>query len=624
MFNTEEKKFIPGWLLNSAIIFFIVILLLAITVWVWEKTYENKIYPGVFVAGIDLSGKTADEAEKILNQKIDSFNQRGIDFKYKNQVVPIMPIAGPDADLAYGIINFDANNSINDALAYGRDENFFINIKNQISSFTFGKRILIDYFLDKPALNEILTKNFAALEAPAEENRLLYDNSNGSFSIKEQKPIKVIEYDKAIKLLDQKLSTLDFSSILLTSSEKQLYNDTVTNDLINQAYAYLDFSPLTLKNDQDKWVIEKQQLAKFIDINPKGDSFAIGLNQTETEKYLKNSIAAKIDVKPLETKFQLKDGRVTQFQAGKDGLELDIQQSIKKITNDFIGNKINEIDLAVRKLSPFRASSTEDILVKELIGTGHSSFAGSSKNRRTNIRVGADSLNGLLIKPGETFSIMKALGDIDGGNGYLQELVIKGNKTVPEYGGGLCQIGTTMFRTALASGLPIAERRNHSYRVSYYEPAGTDATIYDPSPDLKFTNDTGNLILIQARISGNDLYFDFWGTKDGRTVKQTYPTIYNIVKPKTSKIIETLSLPKGQKKCTEKAHNGADAYFDYKVTYDNGEIKNKRFTSHYVPWQEVCLIGVDKLSATSTKPIINTATSTPSNTSSTTATVTTH
>jgi vancomycin resistance protein YoaR len=157
-----------------------------------------------------------------------------------------------------------------------------------------------------------------------------------------------------------------------------------------------------------------------------------------------------------------------------------------------------------------------------------------------------------------------------------------------------------MFRTALASGLPITERRNHSYRVSYYEPAGTDATIYSPRPDLKFKNDTNNNILIQARFEGtNDMYFDFWGTSDGRTATTTYPVIYNIVSPGPTQIIETTELPVGEKKCTERAHSGAEAYFDYTVVYNpNSAEENKvetRFQSKYVPWREVCLVGVEKI-----------------------------
>lgn len=134
----------------------------------------------------------------------------------------------------------------------------------------------------------------------------------------------------------------------------------------------------------------------------------------------------------------------------------------------------------------------------------------------------------------------------------------------------------------------------------YYEPAGKDATIYQPHPDMRFINDTGHNILIQSRIEGDDLYFDFWGTKDGRITEQSDSTIYNIKKPGPTQLIETTELEPGKKNCVEKPHNGADAYFDYQVTYSNGEVKKERFSSHYIPWPEKCLVGIEPIPATAT------------------------
>ena len=125
---------------------------------------------------------------------------------------------------------------------------------------------------------------------------------------------------------------------------------------------------------------------------------------------------------------------------------------------------------------------------------------------------------------------------------------------------------------------------------------GIDATIYDPKPDLKFLNDTGNYILIQARIEGDELIFEFWGTKDGRVAVQSEPIVFNRTSPPPAKLIETLDLPVGKKKCTERAHAGADAIFTYTITYIDGVVKTQEFKSHYKPWGEVCLIGVEKLS----------------------------
>ncbi|MDP3793640.1 MAG: VanW family protein, partial [Candidatus Uhrbacteria bacterium] len=155
-------------------------------------------------------------------------------------------------------------------------------------------------------------------------------------------------------------------------------------------------------------------------------------------------------------------------------------------------------------------------------------------------------------------------------------------------------------RAALGSGMPITARTNHAYRDPYYEPAGTDATIYEPAPDFRFKNDMEHWVMITTHIQGNDLAFRFWGTKDGRVATQSAPRVFNFVPPPEKKIIETLDLKPGETKCTEKAHTGADARFDYTVNYSNGELKKKTFYSHYKPWGAVCLLGVSKLSTSST------------------------
>jgi vancomycin resistance protein YoaR len=310
----------------------------------------------------------------------------------------------------------------------------------------------------------------------------------------------------------------------------------------------------------------------------------------------------------------MQNGKVTSWQTGVNGRQVDLMATTDKIIKNFLDGQKETTIIVAALLSENFPNNTFNI--KEIIGTGQSHFAGSPVNRRHNIRVGADALNGLLIKPGEEFSLVKALGNIEASTGYLPELVIKGNKTIPEYGGGLCQIGTTIFRSALASGLPITARQSHSYRVVYYEPAGMDAAVYIPWPDVRFVNDTGNYVLIQARIIKDDIYFDFWGVKDGRTTTTTVPVVYNIVKPGPTKIIASTDLKPGQKKCTESSHNGADAYFDYTVVYPDGATttpaQTNRFKSHYVPWQAVCLVGATSTTST----ILNMATSSNVSTSS--------
>jgi len=174
-----------------------------------------------------------------------------------------------------------------------------------------------------------------------------------------------------------------------------------------------------------------------------------------------------------------------------------VNESVEKIKKDVFGyqNYLDrnkdlreiEIELAVVKTQPEVTTENIDNLgITALLGAGESNFYGSPRNRRHNIAVGSARFNGVLIGPNEEFSFNKVLGKVGPQAGYLPELVIKKNKTVPEYGGGLCQVSTTAFRAALNSGLKITERVPHAYPVRYYNPQGTDATIYPPHPDLRF------------------------------------------------------------------------------------------------------------------------------------------
>lgn len=233
-------------------------------------------------------------------------------------------------------------------------------------------------------------------------------------------------------------------------------------------------------------------------------------------------------------------------------------------------------------------NATEELAamgVTDLVGYGYSNFSGSPYNRIHNIGVGMDIFNGTLLAPGEEFSFTTLMGPIDAAHGWKPELVIKGDETKPEYGGGLCQVSSTMFRAALYSGLPITDRKNHSYAVSYYAyPSGygLDATIYDPAPDFRFTNDTDSHLLIQGYTEGYTAYFVFYGNYDGRRVKMEGPVnygYYSISEPQTT---YTDELAPGVRVLDEYAHTGFKTDWWRTIYYADGtESDRENFHSNY-------------------------------------------
>jgi len=626
MSRFDLKNYLPRWLLTLAIIFFIFLLIFFALYLIFETTYQNKIYPGIFLGKFNLAEKTRVQTEQLLNQQINKINQTGVVFLYKNHQAVILPvIASLQSDLAYQVINFNVEQTVTAALNFGRSNNFLVNSVNKIKVLMFKQQLNLLTSLNREEIKKILKDNFDELEQPAKNAKLIVKqlkDNDYQFLIEEEKIGKIIDYEQGLNSLNQQLDKLDTTPIRLQT--KTDYPTIYKKDCLNigsKAESILNLAPITLKYNKDNRSIDKATLVEWLILKnnllkaaPPADKIIVGLDENKLTDFLNKNIAPQINQDAVDAKFSIGDNRVTEFQASRDGKVLEIEETIARLEENIINYKDSQTTLIVKEIpSAITTENINDFGVKETVGTGESNFKGSPPNRRHNIKVGADTLSGLLIKPNEEFSLLKALGKVDASTGYLPELVIKGNKTIPEFGGGLCQIGTTIFRAALSSGLPITMRQNHSYRVVYYEPAGTDATIYDPWPDFRFINDTGNYILIQRRIEADNLYFDFWGTSDNRIATQTKPVIYNIVKPGPAKLIETLDLKPGEKKCTEKPHNGADAYFDYKVIYPNGEVKEKRFSSHYIPWQEVCLIGVEKLSTdnASSTPTSNLPSSSP-------------
>ncbi len=241
-----------------------------------------------------------------------------------------------------------------------------------------------------------------------------------------------------------------------------------------------------------------------------------------------SSIASSVNAESSEPAMKIENGRVTEFTPPQTGKALDRYDSTLKII-DALSHGSTTVDLTVRITQPRTSlESLNDLGIKELIGRGESKFNGSPNNRRHNIKVGVSKMAGVIIKPNEEFSFNKYLGPVEPGYGYLPELVIKAEGTIPELGGGLCQVSSTTFRAAMHAGLPITARRNHAYAVQYYAPQGSDATIYPGVQDLKFINDTGNSILIWPHfVDDNYLIFDFYGTYDGRKVELGNPYSYD-------------------------------------------------------------------------------------------------
>lgn len=290
------------------------------------------------------------------------------------------------------------------------------------------------------------------------------------------------------------------------------------------------------------------------------DSFTVrstttqALNETKLKATVED-VARRLDVSPTNAKLTFDDetGEIKELTPHEDGLAINIDETTEKIAyyiNNNTPNKNTTIEMVHEKsFANITKDNANELGIKEVIGEGTSNFSGSTNSRIHNIKTAAKRFDGLVIEPDEEFSFVSVLGPVDGEHGYKEELVIRDNETKPEYGGGICQVSTTVFRGAIYTGMEITQRRNHSYPVHYYTPIGFDATVYLPAPDFRFVNNTPGHILLKMEMEGNNLRFKYYGTNDGRQVEMDGPHI------------------------TDRQPNGAmKTYFTQKVTDKDGEI----------------------------------------------------
>ena len=270
-------------------------------------------------------------------------------------------------------------------------------------------------------------------------------------------------------------------------------------------------------------------------------------------------LALTTNIEPADAKFEFgNDSKVAIFKQAIQGKKFNISKSATEIISALKENK-SSVQLVIDTVDPdITLEKVNNLGIKTLLAIGESDFTGSHNARIHNIKVGTTKFNGAIIKPGEEFSFNNILGEVDEKTGYLPELVIKSGKTIPEFGGGLCQLSTTIFRAAILAGLPITERRPHAYPVKYYSPQGFDATIYPGVVNLKFTNNTQGHILLQTKLEGTKLFVELYGSSDDRQVVVDGPYQYD-----------------------QKTNGAMKAYFTRTISYPNGEKKEDRFNSNY-------------------------------------------
>lgn len=480
---------------------------------------------GLYVGGIPMGGQTKNTAQTLIENAVNQYKKVRIEIQ-----------ANPGSAVVRATtteigIEFNQDILLQRTFAYGRDGSFFTNMFQQARALLVGKNIAMAVSVDEASYKNFTSTILTAIHRPAQNASFFFSTQSADWEFVPATMGVVVDTKYLQKTLSERAENLSLEKISLRQKpDTPIVYMEGADQARERARNFILKGPYILHAQDKSWEIETDDLIEWITFVPEkaeaGYQLAAVISQEKIEEYLAR-FAPGLNTPPINAEFAMQDGRATAFTLSESGQELAAGVSARAIKN-MIENGANRTSLTFNSVEPtITIEKINNLGITDLLGRGESDFAGSPKNRAHNIQIGANKFHGVIVAPNEEFSFNALLGEVSAAEGYLPELVIKKDKTIPEYGGGLCQVSTTIFRAALDAGLKITARANHAFPVRYYGTPGLDATIYPPSPDLKFRNNTPSHLLLQYKIDGTKLMFEIYGSDDGRETELIGPVTYD-------------------------------------------------------------------------------------------------
>ncbi len=543
--------------------------------------YRNRAIPHTFISDIEVTGMRRDKIrQKIVNEFKNNPNK--IVFRYNGK-----EITGSSS--LHVLYNFDWTSDL--IMSIGRNGNLLTQLKERFFSLITPSKLNLAISYDGDELlgviaqiDEQIRREFVPARIIKKKGVIKFEKGVDGLTVNKDELIRLLI--SAVKRSGKQVIDIPVNKKIVSFDEKRVVK------------------ALELGN---KWIGKTMKL-EYGDFKMElPDEDVVGLiGVTDNSKL--NKIAfdelcllldGKIKREPRDAIFKFENGKVIEFRSDAKGVDLNkkkFEEILSKALTENIGSKII---IPVKLTNPeIKADQLNNLGINELLGRGKSKFSHSIPSRIFNVILASKRINYSLVPPGEIFSFNKAVGEISARTGYRSAYVIKDGRTVLGDGGGTCQVSTTMFRAAMKAGLPIVERKSHSYRVGYYEQdsgPGIDATVYAPTADLKFLNDTPAHILIQTKVDSKNLtmQIDIFGTNDGRVAKISKPKVWGQSPPPPPLYQDDPTLPVGVVKQIDWASWGAKTSFNYKVDRKGKVLIDRTFYSNFKPWQAVYLRGIN-------------------------------
>ncbi|MBN2848511.1 MAG: VanW family protein [Coriobacteriia bacterium] len=551
----------------------------------------GRIHPGVQVGEVAVGGMTEPEAAVAISTHVA-----------QKSVEPVT-VAADDATWQVTAeqvgLSVDATSLAGDAFAVGRGS-FGPAAVERIRAVVAGLTVPLELGYDEAGLGSLVQTVQDVVGMPAVDASVLVEGDEVSL-VESAEGLGIDERTAAERIVaaflaDERTVTLDLVALA----------PEITEDGAQGAYEAartMVSAPVTLYYEDRRWEVPATVIGDWIGFRRAETS------ETPTLEAYIISEEVSATVLPMVTEvgkpakdatFKASAGVVTIIPA-EDGLAADAESLATRLETVLTGPGERTAELTMHRVPAARTTEdAEKMGIKERISTFTTEFSSANKARVNNIHVLSDALNGTLIPPGGVFGFNETIGERTAAKGYQEANAIVNGELVPQLGGGICQVGTTIFNTVFFSGLPVVERRNHSQYISSY-PKGRDATVSWGGPDFKFKNDTEYWVLVATSYTNSSVTISLYGTSPGYDVTYNTGDWTNLIDPPVREIPDP-DMPVGSKVVEERGVSGRTIVVTRTVSKGGTVVRTDTFKSVYRPVEEVVRVGTKPIASDPTTP----------------------
>ncbi len=601
------------WLFSLLVIGLLVLAAVAaVTAYQWH--YSDRVFPGVRVAGIPLDDLTLDGAAAAIRDGLTPYPAPPIIVRYGERSWSFSA-----ADLGVAV---DANATAAEAYAIGRQgalggslAEIWAGLRDDLlaqwQALRYGITLAPTLKYDENRVALALKRIAQAVDLPPQE---------GALSIA---GLEVTGTPgRSGRMVDLTATRAALTSLVMAGQggevelvvRERLPAVLEVDAAVAKATTLLNSSLLLTANGLDgpqRFAVDQATLRSWLTLNPLPAGagrvdLGVQLDEAQLTAFIQG-IAEQLN-RPMYDAlldFDRKAGQVIVLRPSQPGQSLDVKAAVRGIQAS-VGAQVApavdggnapsviEMILPLAVLQPkVDSNKIVEMGIVEQVSEGTTYFRGSTAERVQNIVTAAEKFRGVVVPPGEEFSFNRIVGDITTANGFVDSLIIRGDRTETGVGGGVCQVSTTAFRAAFWGGFPVIERWPHSYVVGWYGEPGLDASIFTPDVDFRFRNDTGHHLLVQPEVDTvkGRITFYFYGAKPKRTVEMAPPEATNPQPAPAPIYQEDKTLAPGVIKQVDWAKSGMDVTVKRIVRAEDGRERVDKFVSRYRPWQAVFLYG---------------------------------